>query len=192
MSKINDPQANAERVLREGEKQEPVYWSVTYCGQHTGNVKRSPEQAQALVDRLDKDYKDEAGLRAVVPLYTHPAPSLQAFGSVAIDLSKLDTYSWGYGGMGKDGRASDKFPSDFVLLSDLKDLIAAPQPPAAPSGDVEQKDARSLMPRPCNHCNCGKVKSSLTMMEQPCYICAGSGMIWPNAEIIAAITATKE
>ena len=52
----------------------PVYWSVTYCGEHTGNIKRSAEQAQALVDRLDRDYKDEAGLRAIVPLYAAPQP----------------------------------------------------------------------------------------------------------------------
>jgi hypothetical protein len=70
--------------------QVPVYWSVTYCGEHTGNIKRSAKQAQALVDRLDRDYKDEAGLRAVVPLYTVPQPEAQQAGDVALKAARYD------------------------------------------------------------------------------------------------------
>lgn len=43
------------------------------------------------------------------------------------------------------------------------------------------------MPSPCSHCTGGKVKSDLTMMEQTCHICAGTGLIWPNRSVIAAI-----
>lgn len=55
---------------------------------------------------------------------------------------------------------------------------------AAPT-EVERDAVQ--MPRPCSHCTGGKVKSGLTMMEQPCHICAGTGLIWPNRGVIAAI-----
>lgn len=48
----------------------PVYWSLTYQGEHTANVFREESKAQETLDRLNKVYPGKEDARAIVPLYT--------------------------------------------------------------------------------------------------------------------------
>lgn len=72
-----------------------------------------------------------------------------------------------------------------VVLTNEQAVQLAAAPAIAAPTEVERDAVQ--MPRPCSHCTGGKVKSGLTMMEQPCHICAGTGLIWPNRGVIAAI-----
>lgn len=53
---------------------EPVAWSVTMGGAHTGNVCGEQREAINLMNRLNQSFPDDK--RAVVPLYTRPCVSL--------------------------------------------------------------------------------------------------------------------
>lgn len=55
---------------------EPVYWSLTYQGEHTANAFRTKESAQATVERLNTAYPGESDSREIVPLYTRPQPAM--------------------------------------------------------------------------------------------------------------------
>lgn len=90
-SNINCPWAEAVRVIEEAPAlttqaapevasvpdagDEPVYWSVTYQGEHTANAFRTKELAQATLERLNTAYPDEDDSREIVPLYTRPQPA---------------------------------------------------------------------------------------------------------------------
>lgn len=52
---------------------EPVYWSVTYQGEHTANAFPTKGLAQATLDRLNAKHPGET--REIVPLYTRPQPA---------------------------------------------------------------------------------------------------------------------
>jgi hypothetical protein len=51
---------------------EPVAWSVTWNGQHTGNIFVHPQEAKDELQRLTEIYKRDGSIRAIVPLYTAP------------------------------------------------------------------------------------------------------------------------
>lgn len=68
---------------------------------------------------------------------------------------------------------------DAAYKSGIADgALAAPVAGAALSGEL---------PRECSNCLAGKIKSPLTMMEQPCHICNSTGLCWPIKGLAAAI-----
>ncbi len=131
-------------VLRDGEKQEPIGYVTTMAWPETGTVFNtsrvvSKETADACAKQWrsqSRDYKVE-----VIAVYTHPAPSLQS----VVELPEATDE------MAMAVRHYDVFDilPDAALKAVAKDifktmLAAAPQPPAAPSGDAMPVSVRAL------------------------------------------------
>lgn len=165
--KFNLAQANAERVLRDGEKQEPVAFEILYAGQRCNAIFSSYTDAHAYKARMDKKFPDELG-RTLRPLYTHPAPSLPAVGAVPEGwrerlLQEMAVQEKHYGEVAAAAAAGSQLHkgerdcTEGVIMgveyciAALDALAAAPQPAAAPSGDAWQpietapKDGTSVL-----------------------------------------------
>lgn len=187
----------AEGVLRDGEEgdaigtllrgDDSILFEPLYDFHVTDGMKVYAAPTAAEKNKMYRRRMDALPIAAPTAVVAVPEDERAAFEADTLDVFPVATF----------GRfASGRYNIDWIENQwegwQRRAKFAAPQPAAAPSGDVERKDATSVMPRPCNHCHGGKVKSGLTMMEQPCHICSGSGVIWPNSGIVAAITATKE
>lgn len=150
--KLNHAQANAERVLRDGEKQEPVGWVLPIQGGSNDVYERGSQNP----------WKESAGAFAV---YTHPAPSLQAVGAVPegwklVPIEPTDAMLTEVEEeVGGSCYSCSKWNASWddcrrvyaAMLSAIPQPAAAPQwqtipggleklvlPAAAPSGDVER------------------------------------------------------
>lgn len=184
--KFNLAQANAERVLRDGEKQEPVaqrpfgYVATlsTPAGTvyHMSRVMQTERDAKVCAGQWKSSSKAD-----VLALYAHPAPSLQAVVEVPKPVAETFALYKAVNEMmahiGMVGRMESDHPTVDAVMNALwaldSDKVekrvdelmekafmpcyaatktavsefiaitedAAPQPPAAPSGDVERDNA---------------------------------------------------
>lgn len=176
--KVVDTQAEVDRVLRDGEKQEPAGFIAPCLLESLANYRECtnvPSNWSVAVQAAQRNPED-------VALYTHPAPSLPAVGAVPEGwqlvpkeptIKMVAALGWEGDEAMAIGHASisEEFAKNYKAI-----LSAAPQPAAAPSGDVDLSKLRRFGAGECDPDVRERAGGEFVLFD----------------EVVAAITATKE